>query len=572
MNKADEKLRLKYRRLQLLLKISNISSSSLEPPRLLRKLLDVAVKTTRATSGSIMLVDPNTGMLEIEAAVNLPRRIQRLKLKPGEGITGWTVAHGKTLRVNNVTDDLRYIPVKSTVRSELAVPLIVKEVVIGVLNVDSTKTNAFTAEDQDLLEAIATGTSKILYQAWIFKQGQDRARQLEILFSIARTIVSAVNLDDVLALMAEQATRLLDTPLCSIMLLNETRDELILKASHGASRDYTGKPNLKVRESLIGVVIRRQQPLAILDVRDSQRYQHLELAQKEGLVSLLSVPLIHGAETIGAINIYTRHQHRFSNEEIHLLTALASFSAIAIDKARMYEKIGIVEDQLRQNERLSALGLLAAEIAHEIRNPLTVVKMLVHAFQEQFAQDSERIKDCAMMMDKMNQMNTIVDRVLTFARSSEPELAPVLVPAVFEDMSLLLRHKLKSHSAVLKVDCPADIPPVPLDRSQVEQALLNLILNALDAKDHAATITLSGKIIRVGDTDWLEIVVSDNGPGMTAAVREKLFQPFLTTKVTGTGLGLAIVQKIVENHRGKITVKSKPGKGTVFHLLFPVTP
>ncbi|MDZ4743337.1 MAG: GAF domain-containing protein [Verrucomicrobiota bacterium] len=571
MNKAYRQLEKKYQRLVLLNKISSIASSSLEPPKLLRKLLETAVKATHATSGSIMLVDPNSSLLETEVSINLPKKTQQLKLRPGEGIIGWTVAHGKTLRIDDITKDPRYIPAKSSIRSELSVPLIIKGVVIGVLNCNSVKPSAFSDEDQSLLETIATNTSKILYNAWIFKQGQDNSRKLEILFTIAQTIVSAVNLDEVLGLMAEQATRLLNTPLCSIMLLDENKTELVLKASYGASHSYARKANLKVKESLIGVVVRRQQPLAILDVRVSQRYHHLELAKKEGLVSLLSVPLTYRNETIGAINVYTRHLHRFSNEEIRLLSALASFSAIAIDKARMYEKIVNVEEQLRQNERLSALGLMAAEIAHEIRNPLTVIKMLVHTFQEQFAHDPVHAKDCSMMMDKMNHMNAIVDRVLTFARSSEPDLRPVAVSNIFEDMQLLLRHKLKSHDVTLDLDCPADLAPIPLDRAQIEQALLNLILNALDAMGQGGNIILSGKKTHYSEQDWIEISITDNGPGMSAQLQDKLFQPFLTTRSQGTGLGLAIVQKIVENHQGKIIVESTPKKGSTFRLLFPFT-
>ena len=109
------------------------------------------------------------------------------------------------------------------------------------------------------------------------------------------------------------------------------------------------------------------------------RYQNVELARREGLVSLLSVPLMFAGQAIGTLNVYTGRPYNFSNEEIRILGALAELSGIAIEKARLYERIVDVEEQLRQNEKLSALGLLAAEVAHEIRNPLTVMKLLYHS-------------------------------------------------------------------------------------------------------------------------------------------------------------------------------------------------
>ena len=117
--------------------------------------------------------------------------------------------------------------------------------------------------------------------------------------------------------------------------------------------------------------------MQIANVQTSSRYQNVEVARREGLVSLLSVPLLFAGQSIGTLNVYTGRLYNFSNEEIRILSALAELSAIAIEKARLYERIVDVEEQLRQNEKLSALGLLAAEVAHEIRNPLTVMKLLV---------------------------------------------------------------------------------------------------------------------------------------------------------------------------------------------------
>src|SRR5205085_7779532 len=135
------------------------------------------------------------------------------------------------------------------------------------------------------------------------------------------------------------------------------------------------------------------------NVQTSTRYQSTDVARREGLVALLSVPLIFAGQAIGTLNVYSGRPYKFSDEEVRILSALAELSAIAIEKARLYERIVDVEEQLRQNEKLSALGLLAAEVAHEIRNPLTVMKMLYHSLDLKFPSDDPRTKDARIISE-----------------------------------------------------------------------------------------------------------------------------------------------------------------------------
>src|SRR5262249_54064130 len=157
-------------------------------------------------------------------------------------------------------------------------------------------------------------------------------------------------------------------------------------------------------------IIRRKKPLQLTNVQTSTRYQHAEVAKREGLVALLSVPLLYGEQAIGTLSVYSGIPYSFSNEEIRILSALAELSAIAIEKARLYERVVDVEEQLRQNEKLSALGLLAAEVAHEIRNPLTVLKMLYHSLNLNFAPGDPRAKDARIIDEKITHLNKIVEQ------------------------------------------------------------------------------------------------------------------------------------------------------------------
>jgi len=315
-------------------------------------------------------------------------------------------------------------------------------------------------------------------------------------------------------------------------------------------------------------VVRRRKPTQMENVQTSPQYQHPEIARREGLVSLLSVPLVFNDQCLGTLNVYTQAPHVFSNEEIRALTALAELSAIAIEKARLYERTVDVEEQLRRNEQLSALGLLAAEVAHEIRNPLTVMKMLYHSLDLNFSGDDPRAEDARVLGEKMNHLDTIVERIVNFARNAEPQMATVNVHDLLDDLALLTRHKLQHHRIMLERELAENLPELKADAAQLSQAFLNLILNATEAMPDGGTLSIKTS----AKEDELTIVFADTGPGMTEEQRERAFTGMLsTTKEKGTGLGLTIVAKVAEAHGGRVEVEARESKGTTITLRLPIT-
>ncbi len=459
--------------------------------------------------------------------------------------------------------------------SELAVPLEVNGEVRGVINVDSDRADAFTAEDQELLQELALQATKAIQNTWLYEQLRLRARLFESLASVSRTINSTLNLDEALRAITREACELMRARMCSLMMLDESRAWLDLRASHGAGEAYIKKPRLGVEESLLGVVVRRKKPVQVPNVQLSNRYQNVELARREGLVSLLSVPLLFADQVIGTLSVYTGRPYNFSNEEIRILSALAELSAIAIEKARLYERIVDVEEQLRQNEKLSALGLLAAEVAHEIRNPLTVMKLLYHSLDLKFPEGDPRAKDARVIDAKIEHLNKIVEQILSFARTTEPKLAPVSLNGLIDELSLLVRHKLANQNIRLIRDLQPDLPAMPGDAPQLEQAFLNLILNAAEAMPDGGTLTIRSRAVRLPRTSasptHLELEFKDTGKGMSEELQKRAFTAMLsTTKSKGTGLGLAIVGRIIETHHGTIRIKSQIERGTAIHISLPI--
>ena len=576
VNDKPSKLALRYERLNLLYQVSNVIHSTLEPQEALQLIVNEAVRLVRASSGSVILINPTSGLLEIHASKGLPPGASQLQLRMGEGITGWVARTGKPARVGDVTQDARYVAARRGVRSELAVPLEVNGETRGVLNVDSKCANAFSADDQELLQELALQAAKVIRNTWLYEQLRLKARLFESLASVSRTINSTLNMDEALRAITREACVLMQARMCSLMMLDESREWLDLRASHGAGETYLIKPRLCVAESLLGVVVRRKKPLQVENVQTSGRYQNVEMARREGLISLLSVPLLFAGQATGTLNIYTGRPYNFSNEEIRILSALAELSAIAIEKARLYERIVDVEEQLRQNEKLSALGLLAAEVAHEIRNPLTVMKLLYHSLNLKFPDGDPRAKDALLIDAKIEHLNTIVEQILAFARTTEPQLAPVNINALIEELGLLVRHKLANQNIKLIRKLQTDLPAVMGDAPQLEQVFLNLILNASEAMPDGGTLLIKSSAIRQPHTSenptHVSVEFKDTGKGMSKELQKRVFTAVLkTTKAKGTGLGLAIVSRIIETHRGNIRIKSRPSHGTSVLITLPVT-
>ncbi len=572
-----EVLKARVKRLEALQRVAKVIYSTLDLRDSLQRILSEAVGLVNGSSGSVCLLNPTTGLLEIEAHHGLSASAAQVRLRLGQGITGWVARSGQSVRVGDVARDNRYINLRPEVRSELALPLHVDGTVRGVLNVDSDRPEAFTADDQQLLEDFAALAEPVIRNTWIYESARQKAKLLESLVSVGQVINSSLSLDEALRAITREARTLIGARMCSLMMVDESGEWLDLRAHSGAGNVYVSKPRLSVSESLLGIVIRRRKPIQVADVRRSARYQNIHVAKSEGLVSLLTVPLMYAGKATGTLNIYTERPHIFADEEVRTLAAYAELSALALEKARLYERTIAVEEALRQSERLSALGLLAAEIAHEIRNPLTVMKMLHHSLDLNFDDDDPRRTDVRIMGEKMDHLNRIVDQVLDFARRTEPSLEGVNVNQLLDDLALLTRHKLKAHGVELTRRLDKNLPTLMGDATQLEQAFLNLTLNAVEAMPQGGRLTICSRAFHMAGVSQpaSHVVVQfrDTGVGMTPDQQARAFTSLLnTTKARGTGIGLAIVARVVETHQGKVRVWSKLGLGSTITLIMPVSP
>lgn len=225
-----------------------------------------------------------------------------------------------------------------------------------------------------------------------------------------------------------------------------------------------------------------------------------------------------------------------------------------------------LQDEIRRQEKLAAIGGLAAGVAHEIRNPLSSIKGLATFFGEQFESGSEAKEAAAVMVNEVDRLNRAITELLDFSKPTDikrqsTQLAPLLSHSLH-----LIQQDTSHHNVKINIEIDDNLCPVWVDPDRLTQCLLNLYLNALQAMPDGGILALT---CTAEDDRYVNIVVSDSGKGIAADHLSEIFNPYYTTKGKGTGLGLAIVHKIVEAHHARIKVESVLGKGSMFTLQIP---
>jgi signal transduction histidine kinase len=282
---------------------------------------------------------------------------------------------------------------------------------------------------------------------------------------------------------------------------------------------------------------------------------------------MLATPLVYENEAIGVLSLYVDKPYRFNDDERLLARALADLGAIAIENARLYGRVFDTEESLRKSERLTTLGMLAAEIAHEIRNPLMVLRLLFDSIKSGAMSEDETEKDLEVIRDKLNHLEQIAGRILDFGKDRESIRLELSISELLDDVLRLVRLKLARAKVEMRLeDSPMDLV-VMADKGQLQQALLNLILNALAAMPDGGLLSIA---VEKGEGRRVVICVRDSGSGIPEELRDRIFESFLTGRKEGTGLGLAISKRILKSHEGDLELLESSEQGTTFRLILPL--
>jgi two-component system sensor histidine kinase HydH len=234
------------------------------------------------------------------------------------------------------------------------------------------------------------------------------------------------------------------------------------------------------------------------------------------------------------------------------------------------QQIKALEAEVAHRDRLSAMGNMAATVAHEIRNPLNSVSMGLQRLKREFhpTQDEEEYSHyIELMRGEVQRLNSIVEEFLSLARPLEIKPEEVRMDTLLEELTTFAKADAELANVQIRVVVPPDLPTARVDRNYLKQVLLNLILNGLQSMPQGGSLTLEAEVSRGN----MIVTVADTGEGVPQETLSRIFEPYFTTKTKGAGLGLTIARRIVEAHQGTLTVDTTSGQGTRFRIAVPVS-
>lgn len=577
-----EELEKRVRELSLLHEITRLAGSTLDWEAMLRIIVEHTARIMNAEVCSIYLLEPD-GHLVLKATQGLAQSaVGRFRMKLGQGITGWVASTRQPVAVRYAMQDPRFefFPGidQEKFTSMLAVPLVTRDEVIGAMNLHTVEPHDFTAAEIDFFSTIAGQLAGLIEKSRLYREAEQRVQEVTALYEVSRILTTTLNLDEVLNLVLDKITAFVPASFGSIALLDPTGGELRIRAARGAFPEgYIGGARVRPGEGISGRAFQEGRPIAVADVQRDPRYKYPRMAREWGFKSLLSVPLQAGKKPIGAVNIYTKATHHFSEYEISFLSALANQAAFAIEKAQLYELERETVRRLQELDR--ARADFVSLVSHELRSPLTVIRTYTDFLVAEAAPEQQQYGQ--IIQEEVDRLNRLVENVLDAAQIEAGKLSlaltPVDVGALAAETAAELQATTERHRLV--VETPPQPATAIADADRLKEVLINLINNAIKYAPQGGAIRVRVEGPQTGGTVGARpsflISVADEGVGIPEDHGERVFQKFhrvrgaATAELEGSGLGLYITKLLVEGHGGRIWVESAAGQGSIFRFTLP---
>src|SRR5215469_1733252 len=344
----------------LLIEVADVLNTTLDLDTLLQRVAEVVKRVIDYEIFSILLLNERAQELRFRFQIgHLPEVAERIRVKVGEGVTGRAVKERRAVLVDDVTKETQYIEALPRVRSELAVPLITKNKVIGVLDLEASETSYFKEEHARVLELIASRIAVSIENARLYTRITRQANTLTLLTEISRELTSILNVDQLLKRVGDLLRKMIDYQMFSILLLDDSKQKLVHRFSVRFKENIQLKHDIPISRGLVGAAVQEKRAILVADVHKDQRYIKLNPETR----SELCVPLIYKDNVIGVLDLEHTRRGYFTEDHVRAMSTLAAQVAIAIENATLYERLA------REEQRLEHDLAMAREVQHHLLPP-----------------------------------------------------------------------------------------------------------------------------------------------------------------------------------------------------------
>jgi GAF domain-containing protein len=538
-------------------------------------------------------------------------------------VSGRAFLESKIVHIIDVSADPEYAYERQKVagfRTLLGVPLLREGSPIGVIALGRNSVRPFTDKQIELVTTFADQAVIAIENVRLLEelrtrtdQLADSVQELQALGEVSQAVNSTLDLETVLSTIVAKAVQLSGTEAGAIYVFDEDQREFRLRSTYGMDQgliDALTQQHIGFDDPNITPGFLEGDPIQVPDLREGVSSAANDIVLRAGFRALLVTPLLRGKEIVGLLVVRRRTPGAFSQNTVDLMKTFAAQSAVAIENARLFQNVEAslddlktAQDRLVQTEKLASLGQLTAGIAHEIKNPLNFINNfsgisveLIDELKDTLTRvkaDDKTHNDIAelahTLQDNLNKIvqhgkraDSIVKNMLLHSRAGSGEHRPVDINGIVDEAVNLAYHGARAEKQGFNVTLERSLDPtagqVDCFPQEITRVLLNLISNGFYAAttrkgqtdDRGYEPTLMAATRNLGDR--VVIRIRDNGSGIPPEVREKMFNPFFTTKPAGegTGLGLSISHDIiVKQHAGSIEVETQPGEFTEFRIVLP---
>ncbi len=359
----------KNREIKVLRRIIDLLSSDLDLNIVFHNVITMMLEYTKADSSFLYILDRRNNELVLVASSNPhPNILRKIKLRMGEGVTGWVAEKKEPVVIpEKAFEDPRFKMFNSLPEDRyeafVGVPIVLKDQIVGVINFQHKTRKKYTKTTLQALMTIAQLVSGLIQKAWMYEEMKEKTLHLESIFKISKMVISSHSLEEVLSLIVEVICEVMSSPICSIMLLDEKRNVLEVRATHSLDGEYKKRSPVKIGEGITGKVISEKKPVVISNIVEHPDFKMKDIAKKQGLKALVSVPMLVRDKCIGVISVYSQQENAFSSEEVSWLQIIAVQAGIAIEKARLEEDNRTAREALEARKVIEkAKGILMRDL------------------------------------------------------------------------------------------------------------------------------------------------------------------------------------------------------------------